>query len=40
MKEFWADPTRISPFGPLLKVCRIFVANSADYAGFADSADS
>ena len=28
------------PFGPLLKVCRIFVANSADCAGFADSADS
>ena len=28
------------PVGPLLKVCRIFVANSADCAGFADSADS
>ena len=28
------------PFGPLLKVCRIFVANSADCAGFTDSADS
>ena len=28
------------PFGPLVEVCRIFVANSADCAGFADSADS
>jgi hypothetical protein len=28
------------PIGPLLKVCRIFVANGADCAGFAGSADS
>lgn len=34
-----ADPTQISPW-PAAKACRIFVANTADYAGFADSANS
>jgi hypothetical protein len=35
-----ADAHKVSPFSPLLeKVCRILVANIADWAGFADSAD-
>jgi hypothetical protein len=38
MKEFGLIPHG-SALGPLLKVCRILVANSADPAGFADSAD-
>ena len=38
-KEFGLIP-HDQPGGPLLKVCRIFVANTADYAGFADCADS
>jgi hypothetical protein len=33
-----ADAHKVSPDGPLLKVCRIFVANTADWAGFADFA--
>jgi hypothetical protein len=39
-QKSWADPPRISPCAPLAckvrKVCGIFVANCADYAGFAD----
>ena len=35
-----ADAHKVSPDGPLLKVCRIFVANTADWAGFADLTDS
>jgi hypothetical protein len=33
-------PHGFSPVLRLAKVCRIFVANTADWAGFADSADS
>lgn len=33
-----ADPPRFSPLLRLAKVCRIFVANTADWVGFADSA--
>ncbi len=40
-KSLGLIPPRISPCAPLAckvgKVCGIFVANSADYAGFADS---
>ncbi len=37
-KSFWADPPRVSPVLRLAKVCRILVANTAHWAGFADSA--
>jgi hypothetical protein len=33
--EIGLTPTR-SARGPLFEVCRIFVANTADWAGFAD----
>jgi hypothetical protein len=40
-KEKQVDPTRISPFGPLIvKLGSILAANAADCADFADSADS
>jgi hypothetical protein len=34
-----ADPPWLSPVLRLAKICRIFVANTAHLAGFADSAD-
>jgi hypothetical protein len=40
MEEFGLLPHGFSPVLRLAKVCRIFVANTADWAGFADSADS
>jgi hypothetical protein len=40
-KNLGLIPPRVNPRTACLieKVCGIFVANSADYAGFADSAD-
>jgi hypothetical protein len=41
-EKSWADPPTGQPTRTaclIEKVCGIFVANSANYAGFADSAD-
>jgi hypothetical protein len=37
--EIGLIPPRVSPVVRLAKVCRIFIANTADWAGFADAAD-
>ena len=37
--EIWGRSAQIGPARSVRKVCGIFVANSADYAGFVDSTD-